>query len=168
MAGVTIRVSQLADLPPVCVCCGEPATRTRAQEFRIQRGLEATVLVASVALGGLAWTERGVTLTLPVCDYHRRRGRRSNRTFFRGTLLSVALGVAAYIAAQFDSAAGKYLGVAAAIAFLVTMVAAMHEVDDGLGVKSLAGDAIRLRGVHRKFADALSAVDRPVPFAEPV
>ncbi len=167
MARVTIRAAQFADLPAVCVCCGEPATRTRVQEFRVQRGLEATVLVASIALGGLAWTERGVTVALPVCDYHRRRGRRSNRTFFRGTLLSVALGAAAYIASQFDAAAGKYLGVAAAIAFLVTMVAAMHETDDGLGVTSLTSDSLALRGVHRKFADALSAGGR-VPFAEPV
>jgi hypothetical protein len=165
MARVTIRAAQLFDLPRVCVCCGEPATRTRAQEFRVQRGLEAATLVASVALGGLAWTERGVTLHLPVCDYHRRRGRRSNRTFFRGTLLTAALGVAAYVASLFDGPAAKYLGVAAAIAFLVTMVAAMHEADDGLSV-ALAGDAVTLRGVHRKFADALSA--GRVPFADPV
>ena len=167
MARVQISTAQLTHLPPVCVCCGEPATRTRAQEFRVQRGLEAAVLVTSVALGGLAWTERGVTLTLPVCDYHRRAGRRSNRTFFRGTLLAIALGAVAYVASQFETAAATYLGVAAAIAFLVTMVAAMHEVDDGLGMK-VAGDALTLRGVHPKFADALSAAGGPVPFAEPV
>src|SRR5947209_5600599 len=154
MARVTIRLDRPAGLPPVCVCCGEPATRTRRQEFALGRGLSAAVLATSVMLGGLAWTSRGLTLTLPVCDYHRKRGRRSNQTFFRGTLLAVALGAAAYIGSLFDGAAANYLGVAAALAFVVTVVAAMHEADDGLGVKGLTADALTLTGVSRKFAEA--------------
>jgi hypothetical protein len=31
----------------------------------------------------------------------------------------------------------------------------MHEVDDGLKVKSLAADAVTLAGVHRTFAEAV-------------
>ena len=42
-------------------------------------------------------------------------------------MFSVALGVATYVASELDAAAAaNYLGVAAAIGFLVTMVAAMH------------------------------------------
>ncbi|HKB02000.1 MAG TPA: hypothetical protein VKD90_07250 [Gemmataceae bacterium] len=85
MARVTFRLAQGGDLPPVCVCCGEPAKRVRAQEFRISEGLSAAVLAASAMLGGsLVWTERSLTIPLPVCDAHRRRGRDSNLTFLWG------------------------------------------------------------------------------------
>jgi hypothetical protein len=100
-------------------------------------------------------TERGVALTLPVCEYHKRRGRQADRTFFRGAALAVALGIAAYAGSLFDGAAGNYLGVAAMIAFLATILVGMHEVDDGLGVKSLQRDTVTLGGVNPDFAEAL-------------
>jgi hypothetical protein len=154
MASARILLAQVTNLPPICVCCGEPATRVRQQEFPLQGALSAAILVTSAMLGALVWTKRGVTLTLPVCAYHRRRGRRSNRTFFWGMGLTAALGVAAYLASHFDGAAANYLGVAAMLAFIVTIVAAMHEVDDGLKVKSLTRDSFTLSGVNRKFAEA--------------
>src|SRR5262245_55160647 len=155
MARVRIRFDEVTALPPVCVCCGAPATRVRRQEFQLNAALSAAVLVTAAALGALVWTKRGVALSLPVCEYHQRRGRRSNQTFVRGMLLTVAFGVAAYVGSQFDTAAGNYLSVAAMLAFIVTLVVGMSEVDDGLGVKSLSGDALTLSGVHRKFADAV-------------
>ena len=155
MARAKIRLDKVAELPPVCVCCGEPATRIRRQEFRLNAALSAATLITSAMLGALVWTERGVTLALPVCEYHKRRGRRSNRTFFRGMALTLALGVAAYLGAQFNDAAGSYLSVAALFAFIVTILVAMHEVDDGLGVRSLKGDSLTLGGVNRKFAEAV-------------
>jgi hypothetical protein len=39
----------------------------------------------------------------------------------------------------------------------------MHEVDDGLRVKSVSGDSLVLTGVHRKFAEAVVPVANPVP-----
>ena len=140
---------------PVCVCCGRPATRVRRQEFRLGGALPAAVLAASVLAGGLAWTERGVTLALPVCEYHRRRGRRSTRTLVRGMALTAGLGVAAYLAALFGGPASNYLAVAAMFAFIATLVVGMHEVDDGLQVKSLTADSVTLAGVHRLFAEAV-------------
>jgi hypothetical protein len=41
------------------------------------------------------------------------------------------------------------------LAFIVTLVAGMHEVDDGLKVKSLAADSVTLAGVHPAFAEAV-------------
>jgi hypothetical protein len=155
MARVTFRLAQGADLPPVCVCCGDPATRMRAQEFRISEGLSAAVLAASAMLGGLAWTERSLTLPLPVCDAHRRRGRQSNRTFLWGMGLTVVLAAGAYLGAQFEGPAGTYLGLAAAAAFMGTLVAGMHQVDDGLKVTGLTKESLTLTGVNRRFADAV-------------
>jgi hypothetical protein len=155
MARAKISLAQVNELPPVCVCCGQSATRERQQEFRLDRGLSAAVLAASVLAGGLAWTEHGITLALPVCEYHRRRGRRSTQTLVRGMALTAALGAAAYLAALFGGPASNYLTVAAMIAFIVTLVVGMHEVDDGLKVKSLTADSVILSGVHRTFAEAV-------------
>lgn len=155
MARAKIRLDEVADLPPICVCCGEPATRLRQQEFQVNVAQSAAVLVTTAMLGALVWTKRGLALALPVCEYHRRRGRQSNRTFFRGMALTVAFGIAAYVGAQFDDAAGNYLTVAALLAFIVTLVAAMHEADDGLGVKALKDNAFILCGVNKKFAEAI-------------
>lgn len=164
MARAKIRFDEVASLPPVCVCCGEPATRVRRQEFGCNTAVSAAVLVTAAVFDALAWTKRNVTLPLPVCEYHRRRGRRSNRTFFRGTLLTVALGVAAYLASQFDGSAASYLGVAAAFAFIITMVVATHQADDGLGVRSVKGDSFTLVGTHRKFAEAVGLRERRPAF----
>ena len=68
MACATIRLAQVTDLPPICVCCGQPATRVRQQEFPVNVALSAAAaLAASALLDALAWTGRGVTLPLPVC-----------------------------------------------------------------------------------------------------
>ena len=131
MAHAIIRFAEAADLPPVCVCCGEPATRTRPQGFEIDTALSAAILATAAVFDALVWAKRSVTRTLPACEYHKRRGRQSNRTFSRGMGLTVASGVAAYLGAQFDEAAGTYLGVAALFAFIVTLVIGMHQVDDG-------------------------------------
>jgi hypothetical protein len=155
MARVRIRLDEVTDLPPICVCCGEPATQVRRQEFQLNAAMSAAILVTAAMLDALVWTKRGVTLALPVCEYHKRRGRTSNRTFFRGLALTTAFGVAAYLGSQFDGAAGNYLGVAAVISFMVTIVVAMHEVDDGLKIQSLKGDSFTLSGVSRKFAQAV-------------
>jgi len=166
MARAKIPLSQVTDLPPVCVCCGEPATRVRQQEFRLDGALSAAALTASVLAGGLAWTERGVTLALPVCEYHRRRGRRSTQTLVQGMALTAGLGAAAYLAAQLNGPASSYLTVAAMFAIIVTLVVGMHEVDDGLKVKSLTADAVILAGVHRTFAEAVGR--RSAGAAEPL
>jgi hypothetical protein len=155
MARAIIRLTEAADLPPFCVCCGAPATGVRRQEFRLDAALSAAVLVTAALLNALAWTERGLTLALPVCAYHRRRGRQSNRTFFRGMALVVALGVAAYLGSQFDGTVGSYLGVAAMFAFMAVVWVGMHQADDGLAVKSLKGDSLTLSGVSREFAEAV-------------
>jgi hypothetical protein len=127
----------------------------RQQNFQVNMALSATVLISAAMLDALVWTKRGVTLSLPVCEYHKRRGRQSNRTFFRGMALTIAFGGAAYIGSLFDPAAGNYLGVAAMAAFIGTILAAMHEVDDGLRVKSLQNDSFTLSGVNPKFAEAI-------------
>jgi len=163
MARAKIILDRVTELPPVCVCCGQPATRERQQEFRLDGALSAAVFAASLLASGLAWTERGVTLTLPVCEYHRRRGRRSTQTLIRGMALTVGLGAAAYVASLFGGPASSYLSVAAMIAFIVTLVVGMHEVDDGLGVRSLQGDSLTLGGVSQKFAEAVAAVDQYQP-----
>jgi hypothetical protein len=160
MARARIRFQEVTALPLVCVCCGKPATCVRRQEFQVNTALSATVLVTTAALGALVWTKRGITLSLPVCEFHKRRGRRSNQTFFRGIALTAAFGVAAYIGSLFDGRAGAYLSVAAMLAFVVTVVAAMSEVDDGLKVKSLSGDSFTLSGVHPKFAEVAERHER--------
>src|SRR4051794_24685464 len=88
MARAKILLARVTDLPPICVCCGQPASLVRRQEFRLDGVLSAATLAASVLAGGLAWTERGVTLPLPVCEDHRRRGRESTRTLIRGMALT--------------------------------------------------------------------------------
>src|SRR5262245_55328732 len=156
MARVKINVDGLSALPPICVCCGRPATLVRRQEFEINSGTAAAILAASAAVGAFVWTKRGMTVSLPVCEYHRRRGRQSNRTFFRGMVLTAALGAAAYLASLFEGATANYLAVAAMFAFIVTIVVGMSEVNDGLGVRAVAGNSFTLNGVHKQFAEALS------------
>jgi hypothetical protein len=155
MARATILVAQLTHLPPVCICCGALATRVRRQEFRLNGALSAAVLAVSTLAGGLAWTERGIALALPVCEYHRRQVRRSTRTLIQGMALTGGLGAASYLATQLDGPAGNYLAVAAMFAFIVTLLVGMQEVDDGLKVKSLTPDAVTIAGVHRTFAEAV-------------
>ena len=154
MGRAKILLTQVTDLPPICVCCGQPATRVRRQEFRLEGALSAATLAASVLAGGLAWTERGITLTLPVCEGHRRRGRQSTRTLIWGMVLTFGLGVAAYLSSLFNGPTSNYLFVATMFAFIGTLVIGMHEVDDGLKVKSLTTDSLTLVGVHRAFAEA--------------
>src|SRR5262249_24777712 len=144
MARVKIRLDEVACLPLVCVCCGAPATRTRQQEFQLDTALSAAITVTAAVLGALVSTKRGVTPSLPVSEYRKDRGRRSDQTFLRGTSLAVAFGAAPYLASLLGLAAASYLGVAATIAFIVTVVVAMHEVDDGLGVRSIKGDSLTL------------------------
>ena len=163
LARAKIRLDDLADLPPLCVCCGKPATRLRQQEFQCNTALSAVILVTTAMLDALVWTKRGVALALPVCEYHQRRGRRSNRTFFHGLLLTSAFGGAAYLGSQFDDSVGNYLGVAAMFAFIITMLVAMHQVDDGLGVKALKSDSFVLTGVHQKFAEAVELAPSLLP-----
>jgi hypothetical protein len=163
MARVKIRTTQVADLPPICVCCGEPATRMRQQEFQLNAAMSAAVMVTAAVLDALAWTSRSVTLALPVCEYHKRRGRQSNRTFFRGMAITVAFGVAAYLGSYLDGPAASYLSVAAMIAFVVTMVAGMQEVNDGLAIKSFKGDSFTLSGVNKKFAEAVKRREQARP-----
>jgi len=155
MARAKILLARVADLPPVCVCCGQPATRVRRQEFRLDGALSAAALAASALAGGLAWAERGVSLTLPVCEYHRRRGRQSTRTLVRGVAQPGGQGAASYLAAPLGGPASSYLAVAAMFAFIVALVAGMHEVDDGLKVRSLTADSVTLAGVHPAFAEAV-------------
>ena len=154
MARVTIPLDEAAALPRICVCCGEPATQVRRQEFPLTTGVSAAVLAASAMLGALVLTNRGIALTLPVCEYHKRRGRKSNRTFFLGMGLTTAFGIAAYVASQFEGSIGNYLGVTAMISFIVTLVVAMQEKDDGLRIKTINADAFTLAGVSREFAQA--------------
>jgi hypothetical protein len=104
--------------------------------------------------GALVLTKRGVALALPVCEYHKRRGRKSNRTFFLGMALTAAFGIAAYIGSQFEGPIGNYLGVTAMISFIVTLVVAMQEKDDGLRIKTINADTFTLAGVSREFAQA--------------
>jgi hypothetical protein len=155
MARAKIRLDEVADLPPICVCCGEPATVIRRQEFEVNTALSAATLATAAMHGALVWWKRGVTLALPVCEYHKRRGRQSNRTFFRGMALTIAIGVVAYVGSQFNDAIGSYLSVAAMFAFIVTILVGMHQVNDGLGVKSLKSDSFILSGVNPKFAEAI-------------
>ena len=54
--------------------------------------------------------------------------------------LTVGLGAAAYLSSLFDGPTSNYLTVATMFAFIVTLVVGMHEVDDGLRVKSLTTD----------------------------
>lgn len=157
MARVSIPLARLADLPPVCVCCGAAATRTRAQTFRCDGVGSAAVLAGAVLLGGLAWTEREVRLTLPVCDAHRRQGAASTRTLLWGLLITAVLGGGAYLASFFDDRITAYLAVGAMVAFMAALVAGMHEKDDGLKVKAITRDAVTLGGVSRPFADAAGA-----------
>src|SRR5262249_58172333 len=53
MARAKIRLDEAADLPPVCVCCGAPATRARQQEFQLDTALSAAISVTAAALGAL-------------------------------------------------------------------------------------------------------------------
>lgn len=155
MARAKILFAHGNDLPAVCVCCGQPATRVRRQEFRFDGAVSVAVLGASLLAGTLAWTERGVTLALPVCKYHRRRGRRSTQTLIWGMALTAGFAAAAYVAAQFDGQVSNCLVVAAMAAFVATLIVGMHEVNDGLQVKSLTADSVTLAGVHQQFAEAV-------------
>jgi hypothetical protein len=167
VARVTIDFARAGELPWLCVCCGRPAARVRQQQFRLDGARSAAVLVASVALGGLAWTERGVTLALPVCHDHRRRGRRSTRTLFWGMILTAALAVGAYLRSEFDGPGNNYLTAAALFTFVGTLVVGMHQADDGLKVRGLTRDSFSLTGVSREFGEALTGPvegRRQVPF----
>ncbi len=156
MVQTKILLARGTHLPPICICCGQTATQVRQQEFPLDKVLSAATLTASILAGGLAWTERGVTLALPVCEYHRRRGRQSTRTLIWGIALTIGFGAASYLSSLFDSPASKYLAVASMITFITTLVAGMHEVDDGLKLRSLTIDSMVLAGVHRVFAEAVT------------
>ena len=160
MARATLPFARLTDLPPVCVCCGAAAARTRVQAFRLDNLRSAAVLTGSILAGGFAWTEREIRLTLPVCDSHRRQGRESNRTLLWGLVLTAALGGGAYLASLFGGPVSSYLAIGSAVTFMATLFAGMHQIDDGLKAKSLTADAVTLGGVHRAFADAVSANSR--------
>ena len=155
MARAKIHLDQFSALPSVCVCCGRSAVGVRRQEFRLDEGLSASVLAASVLLGGMAWTEYTLTLPLPVCAAHRRRGRRSTQTLVRGMALAAGLVAAAYLASLFGAPVSSYLAVVAMFTFIATLVVGMHEVNDGLDVKSLTAGSVTLAGVHRMFAAAV-------------
>ncbi len=73
------------------------------------------------------------------------------------------LGIAAYLVSLFENLASKYLAVAAMLAFIVTLVAGMHEVDDGLKVKSVTKVAFTLTGVSQQFAGDVSQPSRITP-----
>jgi hypothetical protein len=158
MARVRVSFAQLTHLPSVCVCCGQPATRMRRQQFRVSEALTAAFLASATALGFLAWAERSITFALPVCDDHRRRGRRSTRTLLWGMALTAVLGIGAYLRGEFDGPGGNYLTVVAMFTFIATLVIGMHEVNDGLAVKALTGDSLTLTGVNRTFAAAFQAM----------
>ncbi|MGL6075487.1 MAG: hypothetical protein ACRC8S_15140 [Fimbriiglobus sp.] len=154
MSRVSLRPHQVDFLPPLCVCCGKNATQFRQQEFRLNPALSGIVLVLGLLVAMLITMNRSVTLRLPVCEYHRRKGRRSNKTFFQGLLLTVAIGLGAYAASFFDATIATYVTLAAVATFVLTFVVAMFQGEDGLSASIQRDGTLNLNGVCQPFADA--------------
>jgi len=71
--------------------------------------------------------------------------------------ITVVLGVAAYIGSELETMVANYLAVGAMLSLTVTVVAAMHEIDDGLKIESFKNGSLTLRGVSRGFARAVES-----------
>jgi hypothetical protein len=156
MARINLPLTQLQHLPQHCVCCGQPATQQRQQTFRLNNAVSAATLAVSVMAGGLAWTERSITLSLPVCHTHRRQGRQSTRTLMWGVLLTGLCGGGSYVASLLEHPSSPFLAILAMCCLFGAMFAGMHEIDDGIRVKTITAESITIVGVHRVFADAVT------------
>lgn len=151
MARVTISLTQSQSFPSVCVCCGAPSSLFRAQSFRLDTPVSAAILTASIMVGGLMWTERTITLSLPVCNRHRKKGRESNLLFFQGTAISIGLGLIAYVISLLELPGANWLAVIALAAIISTVFLAMQMVDDGMKAKLLGSESLVITGVNPKF-----------------
>lgn len=72
-ARVGLEQARMGQLPPVCICCGQPAARVVHHKFYYR---PTWLIIARLFLGRLAWafgTYRNVDLNVPVCARHSRR-----------------------------------------------------------------------------------------------
>lgn len=178
MARVTVRRSEAHDLPCVCCVCGTDAIRTRTETFRRSAGWVSWSLllcglpwfvpdlfprpsyaasIYNVACAvpfflGLFFAKRSIDLKLPVCDRHRRRGRKGWVMLAVGLLAALATGFGSNLVGK-ERATDLFL-----IAFLIglgSLVLAVALVDDRVRAKHIDDRSVTLDRVSDEFAAAV-------------
>jgi hypothetical protein len=178
MARATVRRSDAHDLPAVCCVCGTDATRTRAETFRRSNGWVSWALLlcglpivlpdlfprpsyahslfslvcTAPFFFGVIFARRSIDLKLPVCDRHRRRGRKGWVMLAVGLLAALATGYGSNLVGK-ERANDLLL-----IAFLIglgSLVLSIAFVDDRVRAANIDDRSITLDRVSDEFAAAV-------------
>lgn len=165
MASVTIRRSDAHDLPPICCCCGEPATRSRTEKC----AWNPSWVLLLFFVGFLPWviclwlTRRSAVLEMPVCERHARRSVR----VWVAVGVCVAAGAALLCAYSFlgdRKDFSTYLIAGAVGSFVLAVFAAFVLSDDKVRTAYIDDRGVTLDGVNAGFAKALGVGERrPAP-----
>jgi MFS family permease len=178
MARVTVRRSDAHDLPAVCCVCGKDATRIRREAFRRSAGWVSwalllcglpivfpdlfprpsyahsvfSVLCVGPFFFGVIFARRSIDLNLPVCDRHRRRGRKGWVMLGVGLLAALATGFGSNLVGK-ELANDLFL-----LAFLIglgSLVLSIALVDDRVRAANIDDRSVTLDRVSDEFAAAV-------------
>jgi uncharacterized integral membrane protein len=172
MAEIRLTVEEAAGpLPPVCICCGEPATVTKTKKMAWHpRWVYALILlhVLVFAIVALALTKRA-TVQTPLCHRHRHYWLLRTHAVTLSFLLLVAFGVGLFLlAASQPPRAGRReeppewflasLGVMV-VGWLVFAFAAILLGRTAVRPKQITAVDITLQRVSDRFVDAVLEAD---------
>jgi len=157
------------DLPPVCMCCGEPATVTKSKSLSWCPPWVGVLILAGLLpylVVTLILTKRA-TLQAPFCAAHQGHWFHRNlliwATFFLFGLLGAALFALLILLGpggpgQDDLAPFGCLG--GVVLFLVWIVIVVAAQNSAIRPKEITDYDITLQGVSDAFVDAVEEQDR--------
>jgi hypothetical protein len=146
-------------LPPLCICCGEPATTWRERVFRVSRASTQVEGIAQVLLLfiDLDWIvslglQRQRRFQTPLCQAHRNHWRIRRLLFWVGLPVAFA-GPAAYAAILPAGLLESFIILAGpAIAWLIIWVNVEYS---GVRAAEVTLESLTLNGVSISFKDEL-------------
>lgn len=160
MAKVEIFRSARRDLPPYCMCCGEPPTTWELKRFS---WAPPWVLILFFVAGLIPWlivwliTTKRMSIEAPLCFQHRNhwKWRRSYIGF--GFLVWVCLGIATGVVLSelADKEYNEEIAFGMLIAFVVWIISAALISHNGIRPEEIRDNRMVLVNVSRAFADAV-------------
>lgn len=150
-------------LPPICICCGEPATQRISKKYttKIRKEPSSGEAVGALVLGAMGGfmissgeiKGRPWQVQLPVCDRHR--------TYWRNRLLIIAGGFLFPVVMLLGVLVGKpspdtgFIGGWCVVAIVLWAFASIFVYELSTKPADVAENSLVLRGVSPRFVEAV-------------
>lgn len=155
-------------LPPVCLCCGAPATATEARDLpKLSSTVWLVLFVAGPFLfrAASALASKSVRLQAPLCDRHRNHWTRGTRLIWTsfavfGGIIAAAFLLAHLLPEDLQAALSPFIGVAGYLLFLAWLGILCVARDSEIRLIDIDRKELLLGGVSNEFIRAIDAMDR--------